>query len=320
MSNPAEMSNNMPREEIEVVRHHLQTAADGSLVNQDGVPFDLRTYSKMKFGSLDAARDMGLEMGEFLLESAPDFMLNEAPICAPFMYRHIPSAAHTIARYAFARINAERAHEGLDRVHTRQLYIGHQPKDDYSKLSHTDRARYFRESNLRLITDSLDGFNLMLLDDIKITGTYENIVRDLTRPYDIACAMHAYWAVVDPEEAANNPAIENMINSSAGSDLSLIQEIIDEGELEPTLRTIKLVLAHEDQAELRHFLSGIPSSVLLKLYESAAGAGADIKKRYEDNYIMLEELALNSEGMQRARQRAQSANLMGPSALSATIV
>lgn len=274
-----------------IVRHDLSYSEEGELVNQDGEVFDTEQYGRMKFGSHEAARTMGLELGKLIVAEEMDFVLGEEKIMSPFMYKHVPSAARTIAKYAFMALNSARADEGLDRIHTRQVFIKNQPNADYSKLDKTARMQYMTDSGLMLVTEPLDGYNVLLLDDIRITGTYASLVQQMAEKYDVSTLLEAYWAAVDPAEARTNPAIENKINSGAGTGLELVRDIIEEDGLVPTLRTLKLLLSHDDPEALEEFFCELPEEILIDLYEGAVGTGSDLLAMYKDNYRLLDRVA-----------------------------
>jgi hypothetical protein len=274
-----------------LTRHRLCRSLDSGIVTATGELFDARQYSLMKFGSLADARAIGVELGRYIVAQLPDLIYDERRICSPYMYKHIPSAARMAAKYAFALVNDARASVGLDRIHTRQIYIGKQPNADYSKLDAAGRRQYMLDSGLQLVTSPLDGYNVLLLDDIRITGNYASLVRDMVSQYDIGVMQEVYWATVDPSVVATDPAVENAINSSAGGGLELIREIVTFGQLVPTLRTLKAILAHPDQEELRQFLISLPEDVLVELYESAAGTGSDLVEMYTANYPVLRDAA-----------------------------
>lgn len=258
----------------------------GELLDASGVRLDTLQYGLMKFGSQAACRAIGIELGLLITEQAPEIVYDPSPIVAPFMYKHVPSAAHTIAKYAFIRINWMRAREGLDRIRTRQIYINRQPNADYSRLTLPERLAYMRSSGLELISEPLDGYNLLLLDDVRTTGTYGTLVREMVEAYDIGTMLEVYWATILPEVAAEQPETEHLLNSGAGTGIDLLQRLLDCGPMKHTVRTLKEILKAGTE-DFEKLLINLPDEVLLELFEGMVGTGSDLRDMYPDNYDAL---------------------------------
>lgn len=282
-----------------ITRHRLTYDNNGCLCSPDGT-FDAVQYGRMKFGSLTDIRAIGLELGRCILAEAPDCMLFGKRIMAPFLYTHVPSAAAMVAKYAFMEVNNARARIGLERIQTRLIYTPRRPNVDYSKFTIAERISYLRRCGLELITTPLDGYDIVLLDDIRITGTYGCIVQELVSDYKIASFTEIYWASIDPEVAKRGEGIENVINSSAGTSLQLINDILVVGQLWPTLRTLKLILGHKDLNELKAFLERLSEEVLIDLYEAACGTGRDLFEIYPDGFNVLSSLVQSKNEQQIA--------------------
>lgn len=273
-----------------VASSYIGYNADGQLTTHSGAPFDASLYSRMKYGSVIAARILGVRIGSDLLAQVPDLVLGPERFVALVTYKYVPSAAATLTRAAVGVLSEARLRHGRQEALVAHVVTGKVLGRDYSSLDEAGRAAYIAETGYFLRQEDVAGSTALVLDDIRNTGAAEDLVFRFTEGKGITNLILAYLAVMDAADAKRDPGVERKINTASITDLNGLLEIIELDGMALTIRTMKMVLGSKDQSDLEAFLHKIPEQLLFELYTGALGSGREFVSYYEGGLAIVRDV------------------------------
>lgn len=277
-----------------IASSHIGHSPTGALETRSGVPFDPAIYSRMKYGSQAAARTLGVQLGRTLLQSAPHLVLDPRPLVTLMCYRYVPSAAATITRAAMGLLSEARLRSGLDDVRYVRVITNKVVARDYSSLDEAGRTAYLAETDRTLRQEDVDRANVIVVDDVRNTGTAEDRVLRFTADKGIENLVLAYVAIIDTDDPHWEPSVERRLNVSTIKDLNGLLELIEFDGMTLTIRTIKMVLSMANKAdeELKDFLRKLPPQLLFELYTGTLGSGREFVEHYADGLAIVRSIAV----------------------------
>lgn len=204
-------------------------------------------YSKFKYGSKSIAREFGRELGAKFLDSViyqeiqSRYDLSQIPIIvssAP--YKFTPTASYALKDYfvhAFNKVHALKFSKSIEEI---KIYRAHSYFDEYDSMSRKDRDKAITSDDFYIDTKLIEGKILLLIDDIKITGSHQARIEKLLNMADFAGqVVFLFYAELT---GAEDPQIEAFLNRKAIRDLNDINEIIREDEFIFNTRVVKFIL------------------------------------------------------------------------------
>jgi PRTase ComF-like len=267
--------------------HQLQTR-DGELYDQHGQRFDTEQYSRFKYGSEKAARSYGHKMARELMQTNPDILTAEKLVIAGSPYKFVRTASSAITRFCTDAINLARLSKGLPpamplKIHRKSVFQG-----DYGTLTAAERIALMSQNTISIDTDLIKDAVFLVVDDIKITGAHEKIIRDLagTLPQH---AIFSYVAALDREEAMAHPQIEHDLNHAGAVTLDKILENIANNDCVINARLCKFILSQKDPQQLKDFLGKLNDKFLYLLFTGVIGDGYLHMEQYKDNGAIIKE-------------------------------
>lgn len=244
----------------------------------EGCPDILEKYSYVKFGVATYTYQLAQKMAEALLEELPQLILAEVPLKAVTIYKFTPSAAAALSHVVAAKLTEVRLERGLPPVELIHVKTDRVLSTNYAELSQKERSQYIADTGYHLPKGSVVNSNILVVDDIRITGTAEGLVRDLLDKQGHVNTIFGYLAMV---EGALQPSIEHEINTYKVKGVDDLRDFID--DLEPVIRTIKLVLA-SDADTRRSFLKDLPDKLIHRLWMGAVHSGPDFIDSYSEGF------------------------------------
>jgi hypothetical protein len=273
--------------EITVASTHLDIIED-RLVATEGMPFEPEAYSRMKYGSQLHARNLGVQLGQDIIEQASSVVDNERPLRALVIYKHVPSAATTVTQGVLAVINQRRIAGGLEPAHNVHVRTGRVLGRDYSSLDEAGRAQYIADTGYALHPEDVKDSNVIVVDDIRVTGSAEDLAKRLLEPTDAQDLVLAYSSILNVTSARRNPALERAVNTSSVAGLDDLYDIVQHDGMTLTVRTLKMVLGEENHEKLALFLEKIPTQLLFDMYAGALGSGPEFTQHYSRGFAVLQ--------------------------------
>lgn len=269
--------------------------------------FDMETYSRFKYGDVEATNHFAGILADALEALFPEGGPERAHLAvAPSAYLALPTAAAVVTQRMLARLSAGGRHVPA------ALHIGrasHIDKD-FSLLTPEQRAAVMGANKLELPPPAaLAGRHLVVVDDCRITGAHEECVRQALAAAAAAGGGPAsltflYIAMVPPELVAAAKSgcaasagflkgVEGAMNGAAIKSLSDLAPVLCQRGAVLTARTTKFVLqkaAAEGAPALGAFLAALPPRLMVQLIE-----GADA-----DGYSSMPALAAPAASLRRA--------------------
>ncbi len=206
---------------------HQLDCTEGNVRLKGPGTFSSSQYSKYKHGSGNVGKAYASELCEAFLQRLPSLALSRHLIIASSPYKTIPTCSLCITQTFYSLLNQRRGlmgippgcSTGIKRV---TLFPG-----DYGLLLAEQRVQCMRHNRLEFDHALLTGTDLVVVDDIKVTGAHQAsimtharqlAVRSLTFLYVIEC--------VDPRVAASYPQIEDRLNHASVHTLTAVIPII----------------------------------------------------------------------------------------------
>ena len=213
------------------------------IVGNDGDRLDLADYSRFKYGDGSMAGQYGRRMAMLLLDAQPELLEQPVVHVASSAFKAAPPAAHALLRPFLDQSRRQASDSGSAtrfvpfKVHRETLTNG-----DYAGMDLEARKRAMDESDLWL-PDGLDleGGTVVMLDDIRVTGSHEQAVDRVLGPAALDGLYHGYVLSVDG--GSRHPKLEAAINSIGIKTMEDIVELSRAPDFTPNARLCKFILS-----------------------------------------------------------------------------
>lgn len=248
--------------------------------------FNTADYSRLKFGSNQAAKRMGRKLAESFYEAHKLRLLNEQFVVIPSPYNYVKNAATVLSEhfvdhlnYLMNRIGGAHPIE-WDIIHRKVSYI-----NDYGFLSKEDRKALIDGDTFSINKDFWGNKNLIFIDDVNITGTHEDKLIEILDAEKVTNdTFFLYFAKYNGNEA-NTEAALNF--SDINSVQAFVQMIKDEPDAKCLVRPIKYLMS-QSEITFKVALSQLPLSYVEALYFGCLAEGYNNIEKYEENFEFLE--------------------------------
>lgn len=241
-------------------------------------------YSRLKYGAVAAAQRFGSELATAFARQFPHWV-TQGFYSTASAYKQVPTAAHALWRCMHQ--SRHMLHVPL-RVVRDQVYDG-----EYERLSAADRLQVVQEFGLLLQPAPLPHARLLVVDDVRVTGSHEEAIAALCRQAGVAEVVFAY--AIDAS-AYPNAQVEQTLNSMA---VQSVDDLLTLHANEPCVlnaRVAKRLLLWPGK-DLPTLLEQLDDTLLARLYNAARN----------DGYIHLPGLR---EPMQQAERELQRRGML----------
>lgn len=269
--------------------YHLTRNADGCFVHvgdRSDAQCLARRYSMAKYGSIvDIRFFAGLIIGALrtdldIPQSALSRMLRTAHLNGEQVvmlttgWRNVPSTANVMYEIVIEQLNITLAYRGLPTIISVKLPRIAPPCENYASLSLEEREQVSTVQDHILPAENFyrwPGVHVLFGDDVLVTGAtadkvYAHAMRNGAKSF-----MAIYPLLLDPLQALNEPATEEVLNTTLASGQldDTFAAILQHPDYVPILRSLRALLDQHNLAVLANFLPHIPLQNLLKLFVSA---------------------------------------------------
>ncbi len=250
--------------------------------------FQAEEYSRFKFGDGEVASRFGSSLADGFID---DVLRHQQEIGQMVVvsspYAFIPTATFAMKDafvYQLNRWLAEHDHPVVEetKVHRTVTY-----KEDYGELSAEERLRLIGNDIFHIDRVFLSGKTVIFLDDIRITGSHERMIRKMIDDYQLLNPVYmAYFAeLVNP---AIPPNIENYLNYYAVKSIFDLRKIIYGPQFTFNTRLVKYLLNYESEA-FRVFLETLDPKFIHRFYDQALGNSYHTIQAYQQNLTFTRE-------------------------------
>ncbi|MDR2533887.1 MAG: phosphoribosyltransferase family protein [Tannerellaceae bacterium] len=242
--------------------HEIHSAGEPGFIPEE--------YSKFKHGAMNIARRYGYALAEAFISGCFAKQYGGEPVVIlPSAYSHIPTASFHMCRYFADRLNLWLFENNFPVVEETRIYRTVSYRDDYGQMTAEQRYSLICGDEFYIDKGFTEGKILILIDDIKITGTHERVIMNLLDKYNMTnhCFM-LYFAELMNRDIP--PMIENMLNYAFVKSLSDISSIIRNETFGFNTRVVKYIL-NTDPDSFDSFTAGQSWEFIADLYCNAIG-------------------------------------------------
>lgn len=245
-----------------------------------GYPLDRDSYSYMKHGSVGDIEDFGLDLIA-LVKGQLTFIGHDAKVTLPVAYQHVKPACWYLAE----ELRKHLVNWGVDaeivKISKSSVTIG-----DYAGGTAEDRAKEMGRIQFTL-DGSVEDTNVILVDDIKITGLAERTAVEAIMKGHPRSISPIYVADIDPV-LAQNPGVEKTLNHWAVDTILDMVPYIQNDEFVLTIRFLKRVLG-SDEDTVAQFSKAIGPRWCDEFIKGAEGTGPEFVASYRKSLDIMED-------------------------------
>ncbi len=157
---------------------------------------------------------------------------------------------------------------------------------DYGELDADSRLNLILNDKYHLDSQFLQGKLLIFIDDIKITGSHELVIRNLLKQFSLQdeVAYYLYFAQLDAQTI--HPRIENDLNYFYVKSIHQLVSIIDSGNFKVNTRIVKYIL-NTGFTAFTAFIDKQPPLFREQLVDLAISNGYHEMEEYKTNFQHL---------------------------------
>lgn len=255
-------------------------------------------YSKFKFGDKDIARKYGYELARkfinskvflnILQQNHRDFVVMSSPYC------FIPTATWSLSNYFVQFLNQHLVDIGYPVVELSKIHRTNTYKEDYGELSAEERLALISKDGFQIDKAFLEGKFLIMMDDIKITGSHERIIERTFKENNIT-NDHVFLYFAELADPTIDPKVENYLNYAFVKNLLFLDKIIKNENFLPNTRVVKYILNHKDELAFTMFVMYQSKKVLANLYHLSIGNGYHLIPDYQTNLQIIKDLLIQED-------------------------
>ncbi len=257
--------------------------------------FDAASYSRFKFGDGAVAETFGKDLatgfiqqyGATLRESKQQLVVLPSP------YAAIPTASHAMT-VAFNKVlNRYLAFHGLSPLENANIHRFKTYSVDYGALDMNSRLALIINDKYHMDRSFLLNKTLVFIDDIKITGSHEMIIRRLLEQFSLPnTAYFLYYAALSQPDI--HPNIENTLNYYEVKTIHDLHDIVNQAHFIFNTRIVKYILL-APFADFLAFVSQQTNTFLTQLVDLAISNGYHQMPEYKLNFEYLFNLLHKNE-------------------------
>lgn len=245
-----------------------------------------QSYSKFKHGSKTEARKFGKEVADFLDlrdSQGKTLVFYSAP------YNNIHTASNAFKDYLLSHLS-EKFLENDITVKQGKINREYSYDDDYGLMNKEQRAKAISSDMFHIDKTFIQKDDVLIfVDDIKITGSHEDRIKELLRRENIENkVIFIYIAQYEGGDAQ----VEHYLNHKSVNDLKDINDIMRNEEFIFNTRVVKYIL----KADIEHFVSFITyqSTIFNQTLQSLAILNKyHQNEKYKTNFNILKDFNRN---------------------------
>jgi len=219
--------------------------------NPNAPGFAEADYSRFKFGDRRRAAEFGALLAEgFWQAHGENILAAEEVVLLPSPFDHIPTASWFLADFFRQWINRKLYAHDRKSLLTAKIHRNKTYSADYGQLSREERLRLIQSDTYHIDKHFLAGRTCIFIDDIKITGSGEHIIRSLIKDHRIEGNFYfLYFAELVNKEV--HPRYENYLNYHYVKDGKQVAELTKSPDFVFNTRVIKFILSRSvDELEM----------------------------------------------------------------------
>jgi len=245
------------------------------------IGFDPADYSKFKFGDLKITEDFGSLMATHFLKEHRELLLDHTDIVfLPSPSNYIPTASYYLSQKfkrevnKFLHVNHKKALLE-SKIHRYKTY-----SEDYGNLNFEERLNLISSDTYHIDTKFLTNRLCIFLDDIKITGSHELIIRKILHQNNIEGEfIFVYFAELTNPKIT--PVFENYLNYYYVKGNKEVIELLNKADTQVNTRTIKFIL--NEKNPINSLILEVSKPTLERITDYAIGNNYHLMNEYKVN-------------------------------------
>lgn len=256
--------------------------------NSESFGFSPDDYSRFKFGDDEVSARFGRDLAAGFIDSyLMHYPISDQIVVVSSPYSFIPTATFAMKNHFVYRLNRWLAEHGYPVVQETKVHRSITYKEDYGELSAEERIRLIGNDTFHIDRSFLEGKTILFLDDIKITGSHEKMIRKMVGEYDLHNDIHMlYFAELVNRQI--HPNIENYLNYHFVKSIFELDTIIRSGRFVINTRIVKYILNYDFDA-FCIFLQDQSYEFAGHLYDMAIGNGYHEIPAYLNNLNFIKQ-------------------------------
>lgn len=262
------------------------------ITDQHNCPFSESEYSKFKFGDSSLAKKFADELFEGFISEYKDLILSHNDIVIlPSPYHSIPTASNYLSFHFKTRMNTFLYEHQRKALVESKIYRNQTYTTDYGNLDYSERVRLIANDTYYIDRNFINGKLCLFMDDIKITGSHEHIVKKILSQYNVEGEfVFMYYAELLNKEI--HPNIENYYNYFYVKDVDSLSKIINANTFVFNTRTVKYILKLE-RKELLALMEKVEISLFDQLFHLAISNNYHTIADYQENLSYINQIIKN---------------------------
>jgi hypothetical protein len=232
--------------------------------------FSPSDYSRFKFGDDMVAEKFGIALAQgFIRSQILTTALHQQVVVIPSPYAFIPTATFSMKNYFVNELNQWLADQGLPVVQETKIYRTITYKEDYGELDADKRMKLIGNDHFHIDKSFLQNKTLIFLDDIRITGSHERMIKRMLQEYQLENEIYLLY-FAELVNTSIHPNIENYLNYYQIKSIFDLDEIIKQERFAINTRIVKYLLNSEPDS-FRIFIEKQHDTFKNLLYNMALG-------------------------------------------------
>ncbi len=256
-----------------------QRLATHSFSSIEDAPFDVREYSRLKFGSDRVAKDFGYQMANHYYK---EIGVDGPTVVIPAPSTTVPVAATMLSRHFMNRLNAKLAHDHQMPVEWTMVHRNMTYNNNYADLPKEERKKLLAADTIYINRDFIEGKKLIFVDDCTITGTHEEKIMTFLEDEGLS-NDHCFMCFAKYE--GDDASIEMRLNHTEVRDAQCLVRLAWEINHSVTTRSLRLLL--EYQGDFDALMATAPERFLEDSYHCAIVKGYNRHDPYLANFNKL---------------------------------
>lgn len=250
----------------------------------DDAEFDISDYSRLKFGSNVSANKMGREMAIKFFHQHADMLADGNCLVTPSAYNMLEIAATLLARQFMIHLNTILVKHGMPIVKWTVMHRTITYFSDYAHMTIDERKKMLSGDSFFINKDFIQGKTLLIVDDVVITGTHEEKIKEFLKTENIPNkCMYLYYCKYTGKCAET----EAKLNTHGVNDANSYLNLINEPNHQIIVRTCKFLL-NGSSDQLITVLSNSSADFVNRLYSACILEEYHAVPRYRDNMAIIE--------------------------------
>lgn len=238
------------------------------ITDKNDCPFSESEYSKFKFGENSYAEKFANELFEGFIENNKELILaHDEIVILPSPYLSIPTASNYLCHYFKLRMNKFLFDNKKKALAESKIYRNQTYTTDYGSLDFNDRVKLISNDTYYIDRNYISGKLCLFIDDIKITGSHEHIVKKILDEYNVEGEFaFVYFAELINKDI--HPNIENYYNYFYVKDIHSLISIVNSVSFAFNTRIVKYILKLEEKDFLK-LVAAVPTKLKHQLFDLA---------------------------------------------------